>query len=263
MGRFFAHRFVLSLLVIAVAVFFNAQGWLDAPKNAFFWLAYSSQKAVGQSARKISESVNFLASAQITHKQNSHLKEENERLLGEIASLKEVARENEFLREQIGLPAPEERELILAEIIRQDLFGLNRYFLIDKGKKDGVEEKMIVISSGNLLVGQVVEVVESFAKVRLLADPNSRVNVLIQESGIRGLVRSDYGLDLIVDLLPQGKVVNDGEMVITSGLAGLFPAGLLVGQIQKTVSSDVQISQMVKIKPAVDFMELERVFVIK
>ena len=78
-----------------------------------------------------------------------------------------------------------------------------------------------------------------------------------------GLVRGDDGLNLTIDLLPQGKTIEQGETIITSGLAGFFPPGLLIGQIEKIISSEVQTSQTAKIKPAVDFTSLEQVFVIK
>ena len=263
MKRFFTHPLVLSLLLIAVTVFFNGQGWLDAPKNVFFQLIYLSQKTVYQFARKVNKSVDSLASARVVNKENINLKEKNTELLGEVARLKETVRENEFLRRQIGLSAREDRELILASVIGQDLFGLNRYFLINKGVRDGVKEKSVVVTAGNLLVGRVVESVDSFSKVRLLSDPGSRVNALIQNSGAKGLVKSNYETGLVIDLLSQGECIGEGEIVITSGLAGLFPAGLLVGQIQKVISSDTQISQMAEIKPAVDFENLEKVFVIK
>jgi len=254
MKKFFRHPFVLSLLIIAVAIFMNGQGWLESPKNVFFQLTGSFQKIIYQIAQKING---------ITGEENNNLREENAQLLGEVAFLKRVEQENNFLREQIGLSANEERELILAEVIGYDILGSNRQFLINKGKEDGVEEGMVVISAGNLLVGQVIEALGSFAKVRLLADPNSKVNALIQESGITGLVKSAQGLDLVIDLLPQGEEINSGETVVSSGLAGIFPSGLLIGQIQKVISSDARISQTAKIKPVVDFMKLERVFVIK
>lgn len=263
MRKFFTHPLILSLMLIAVAVFLNGQGWLDMPKNIFFRLTYSFQETAYRFAQKINDSAGLFVSNAFINKENINLKEKNAELLGEVARLNEVVRENEFLRHQIGLSAQEDRELILASVIGQDLFGLNRYFLINKGAKDGVKEKSVVVTAGNLLVGRVVEVVDSFSKVRLISDPGSRVNALIQNSGAKGLVKSNYETGLVIDLLSQGEDVGEGEMVVTSGLAGLFPAGLLVGQIQRIISSDTQISQMAEIKPAVNFSNLEKVFVIK
>ncbi|MEA2113187.1 MAG: rod shape-determining protein MreC, partial [Patescibacteria group bacterium] len=250
MRKIFAHPLILSLILVAIAVFFNGQGWLDAPKNAFFQLTYSFQKTIYRCAQKINNSADFFVSTVSINEENINLKKENAEFLGEIARLKEAARENDFFRRQIGLAVPEDGKLILASVIGQDLFGPNRYFFIDKGVKDGVKEKSVVITAGNLLVGRVVEAVDFFSKVQLLTDSSSRVNALIQDSGAKGLVKSECGTNLIMDLLSQGEDINEGETVVTSGLAGLFPTGLLIGQIQKIVSSDAQISQIAKIKLA-------------
>jgi len=263
MKKFLTHPLILSLILIAVVVFFNGQGWLDTPKNIFFQLTYLFQEKTYRFAQKINSSAGIFVSNASINKENINLKEKNVELLGEIARLEEVVRENEFLRHQIGVPDQEDRELILASVIGQDSFGLNRYFFINKGVKDGVREKSVVVTAGNLLVGRVVEAVDSFSKVRLISDPGSRVNALIQNSEAKGLIKSHYETGLVMDLLSQGEDVSEGEIVVTSGLAGLFPAGLLVGQIQRVISSDTQISQMAEIKSAVDFMNLEKVFVIK
>ncbi len=263
MKKIFSHPLTLSLLIIGGLIFLNSQGWLKIPKDIFFQLTASGQRVAYQISLKINNSINFIRSVNDLNQENIKLEEDNRELLGQIAQLKEVVRENEFLRKQIGLSNLEERQLILAKVIGQDFSGLGKYFLIDKGEKDGVKKKAAVMVAGNLLVGQVIEVTSSFSKVQLIIDSNSRVNALVQESGITGLVRGGQGLTLIIDLLPQRRTIEVGETVVASGLAGDFPAGLLIGQIKKVISSDVQISQQAEIKPAVDFTTLERVFVFK
>ncbi len=78
-----------------------------------------------------------------------------------------------------------------------------------------------------------------------------------------GLVKSNQGLNLTVDLIPQGETIREDQTVVTSGLAGIFPSGLLIGQISQVVAIDVQVFQEAEIKPAVDFKRLDKVFVIK
>jgi rod shape-determining protein MreC len=263
MKKLFSHPFILSLLIIAILVFFNYQGWLEAPQNTFFRLTASVQKIIYQFSLKINNFISFISSINKLDQKNNKLKQENSQLLDRLAQLQEIERENKFLREQIGLSSPEPKQLLLAEVIGQDQSNTGRYFLINKGRKEGVKEKAVVITAGNLLVGRVIEVVDSFSKVQSIIDPNSRVNARIQESAVTGLVKGDQKLNLIIDLLPQGGIIERGGTVVTSGLAGLFPAGLLIGQVQKIISFDVQISQIAEIKPAVDFDSLERVFVIR
>jgi rod shape-determining protein MreC len=263
MKKFFHHPFILSLIIIIGLIFLNSQGWLKVPQDIFFRLVAAGQGITYQFSLKTNSLISFFASINKLDQENIELKKENEELLSQLVQLKEAARENEFLRQQIGLSSPEPEQLILANIISQSSSNFEKCFLINRGKKDGIKEKATVITAGNFLVGRVIEVFNSFSKVRLIIDPNSRVNVLIQESGVTGLVKSSQGLNLIVDLVPQEESIKEGQTIITSGLAGIFPPGLLIGQISQVVSIDVQVFQEAKVKPAVDFKKLEKVFVIK
>jgi len=262
MKRILKHPLILSLLIIFSLIFINQQGWLNPVYNIFLKSSSFIQKSIFQTSLKTNNFIDFIATIRNLKQENNDLKEKNLNLLGEIIKLKEIKKENEMLRGQIGLPLQESSELILTNIISKDSSSFGKYFLIDKGKKDKIKEKSIVIISGNLLVGQVIEVFDSFSKIQLIIDPSSLVNACIQDSEITGLIKGGYGLDLIFDLLPQGKNIEIDSMVITSGLSGLFPSGLLIGKIEKVISSESQISQIVKVKPIVDFEKLDKVFVI-
>ena len=263
MRKILIHPFVLSLLIISGLVFLNFQGWLKTPQNIFFQITAPGKEAVYGFSLKINDFVSFVFSVNQLNQENDQLEQEKEELLAEVAHLKEVEAENEFIRSQMGLPLPDQKELVLANIIGQDPSGLSRSFLINKGERSGINQKAVVITAGNILVGQVIEVFDSSSRIRIITDPASRVNAKIQQSGLTGLIKGDSGSNLILDLLPQGELIQEEEMIVSSGLAGLFPPGLLIGQIQRVISSDVGISQMAKVKPAVDFNSLTRVFVIK
>jgi|TARA_Y100000031_G_scaffold156976_1_gene214632 rod shape-determining protein MreC len=263
MRNFFKHPFVWSLLIIFVLILLNSQGWLRDFKDIFFQTTGPVQKNLYQFSLKANSFTDFLFSIKELKQENTNLKQTNQELLNQLSQLREASRENEFLREQLGLFEPEQRELILAQIISQGSSNSARYFLIDQGIKHGVKQKAIVITAGNLLVGQVTEISDSFSMVQLIIDPNSRVNALIQETTVNGLIKGGPGSELIFDLLPQDQLVKKGETVVTSGLAGVFPPGLLIGQISKIISSQVQISQVARVKPVVDFETLDKVFIIK
>ncbi|MBU1292219.1 rod shape-determining protein MreC [Patescibacteria group bacterium] len=263
MKKILTHSFILSLLIIVGLILVNNQGWLNPVKNLFYSLVTPSY----QISFQFNKFFGFVTSINQLEHENIQFREENQELLGQIAQLEGIAKENELFRRQIGSSGPkfESEKLILANIVGQDTSNLRKYFLINKGTKDGLELGSVVIAAGNLLVGRVIEVTNSFAKVQSIIDSNSRVNALIfAKDGleITGLIKGDQGLNLIIDLLPQGEVVEQGQLIVTSGLAGLFPAGLLIGQIEKVISSDVQISQMAELKPAIDFERLRNVFVI-
>ncbi len=263
MKKIFSHPFVLSLLIIGSLIVFNTQGWLNPIKNILYSVITPGEELSYRVSFQVNRFFDFLSSVNELENQNNELKEENQRLLGELSQLNEVARENGLLRQQISVTENQPEELIMANIVGQDSSDLRRYFLINKGYRDGIKEKSVVIAAGNLLVGQVTEVNRSFSKVQAIVDSSARVNALIQESSITGLVKGEKGEGLIIDLLPQSESIEEGQLVISSGLAGFLPGGLLIGQIEEIISSDVQISQMARLKPAVNFNQLIKVFVIK
>lgn len=262
MRRIVNHPLIISFLVVFFLIFLNLQGWLAFTKGAFLKLTEPWQNLSYQFSLKMDKYVNDIISVRRLREENQKLREEKSELLNKLTQSQEALRENEFLRKQLNIPLEEGKELILAYVIGQSPSNTGKYFLINKGEKDGIREGATVITAGNLLVGRIIQTTDSAAKVRLLTDSNSKINALIQESGITGLAEAEDS-DLVINLLPQGEAVNQGEMVVTSGLAGIFPAGLLIGRIEELISSDVHISQKAKIKPAVNLQRLDKVFIIR
>src|SRR3989344_1932334 len=233
MKKIFKKPVILALLTIIGLIFINGQGLLKQPKDIFFRITAPLQKSTYQISLKFKDIIDLLKNIKRLNSQNIEYQEENRKLKGELAGLKETARENKFLRQQIDLPEQIKGQLILADVIGQSPANLGEYILIDKGEKDGLKAGETVIAAGNLLVGRISQVSNSTAKVLLITYPGSRVNALIQES------------------------------VITSGLANLFPKGIFIGQIEKVISSQPQVFKEAIIRPAADFGKIDRVFVIR
>lgn len=260
--KIFFHRLVISFLIILLFVFLNSQGWLRTVKDFFWHFSQPSQEIIYQFSLKATNWLKAFSSAEKLREENHRLVKENERLAGESALLEEEMRENKFLRQQLSLENELPVDLILAHIFARDSQS-GRHFFINQGSRQGIQEKDIVITAGNLLVGQVVETTASFSKIRLIVDSSSRINGLIQETRVSGLVRGDQELGLVIDLLPSTEEIQTDQSVITSGLAGFFPTGLLIGRIKEVISNQVQTCQLAKIEAAVDFNKLEQVFVLK
>ena len=266
MLRLNPRKFIKPFFLIAIIlglIFFNRLDWLEGPKDIFYQLTLPLQRSIYQLRSQVNNFFDFIFSLKELNQENIKLKEEKQRLQAVIAQLREVAQENQFLRQQLDLPEPTQWSMILANVIGQDSQNLSQYIFIDRGQKNGVREAAAVMTAGNILVGRVLESFKQTAKILLITDPNSKINALIQESRIAGLVRGDQPSGLIMDLVPQEKEVLVGQTVITSGLTGLFPKGLLIGQIKEVIISDPEVFQKIKLQPAADFEELERVFIIK
>ena len=137
-----------------------------------------------------------------------------------------------------------------------------RYVTINVGARQEVEVGMPVVSSGAGLVGRVAQVGPRTAKVQLLTDPDSAVAALLQTSRATGLVVGQPDGVLRMEYIPQGESINVGEIVLTSGLGGFVPKGLVVGQITEVQQVDYALFQTAIVRPVVDFSRLELVLVI-
>jgi len=197
---------------------------------------------------------------------NAELEEQYAQLLIENVALKEAVQENIKLRALLNF-----REQhpgfqfvggeVKARVIGRDPSNFLRYLIIDAGKAQGVEEGMsVVVPRG--LVGRIQSVGSNWAKVLLITDPRSSVSVLSQTSRATGQVQGLVDGDLVMKYISQEKVINEGDIVLTSGLGGNLPKGLVVGQITAVEQQDSDLFQQATVRPTVDFDRLEKVLVI-
>jgi len=197
-----------------------------------------------------------------------HLEEEN-RLLREIIEemkqeriqLLEFRGENSRLRALLGFKQDFQKPLLPAEVIGKDLSGWFQTVVIDRGTRDGIEEGMAVVSVQGI-VGQVMESSKSFARVLLITDPNSAVAALIQRRRARGIVAGNGRQLCRLEYLHRSEEIEPGDLVLASGLDGVYPKGVLIGTVLKTETKDPELFQRVEVKPSVDFRRLEDVMVL-
>lgn len=252
---------LLAVILVVILAVLNFMGWLE-PARTFLWRIFSPlllffQKVNGE----VSQTFAFIFTLKDLGRENSQLKSENQFLLQQIVFLKEAARENELLRQRLGLQPEGKSNLVLARPLAYDP-QLGQYFILNKGSRDGLAEGQAVVDSHNFLVGRVVEASRTSAKALLLTGPNFSVNALLQESRINGLVRGEHGVEVVLDMVPLDKQVRDDELVITSGLNDAMPKGLIIGWVAKAAATPPEIFQRITLRPAADLRTIEEVFVI-
>jgi len=139
-----------------------------------------------------------------------------------------------------------------------------RYVTINVGTQQGVKIGDPVVSGGAALVGRVTEVGPRTAKVQLINDADSAVAALIQSTRVTGLVVGQPDGTLRMEYIPQSDevAVSVGDIVLTSGLGGIIPKGLVIGQVTDVQEAASELFQLVVVRPAVDFTRLELVLVI-
>ncbi len=193
-------------------------------------------------------------------KENEKLSLKNQELLSENSQLKELKNENDILREALNLNLQKDFGLEIAEVISRDAF--QDFILINMGEKSGLKKGMPVLAQGKVILGKISEVYDNFSKVMLISDKSSSFDAKIQDSDIYGVVKGEGNYLVIFDLIPQDKEIKQGDLVITSSLGGIFPKGLLVGEIKEVKKSDVTPYQKADLQPFFYPSNLETVFII-
>jgi rod shape-determining protein MreC len=194
-------------------------------------------------------------------KENADLRQKVAELTGELVQREEAQRQVDALRTQLNFAQENKYQLAQADITSQDPANYRQFFTIDRGSTSGIKDGMVVVSGG-LLVGRIIETTATTAKVHLITDYNSAVPALAQASRATGLVKGERGFGLSLDSVPQTDQLQPGDTLITSGFGGEYPRGLVIGTVGEVKRKDADVYQTATVRPAVDFRKLESVFVI-
>ncbi len=206
-----------------------------------------------------------LGRIQELEEETRQLRAEVDRLRGELTRLREVEAENQRLRELLGARQRNPNfQFALADVIGREPGPFVEAVIVNKGAQDGIEPGMVVVGAAGL-VGKVVKVSASTARVLLLTDPSSAVAARIQRSDAReitGLVVGQGQGRLLMRYIAQGEPLQVGDQVVTSGLGETFPKGLAIGRVVQVRRLDVEPFQEAVIEPAVALGRLENVLII-
>ncbi|MGZ3683311.1 MAG: rod shape-determining protein MreC [Bdellovibrionota bacterium] len=261
----YRHYLATLVLVVVPVIALNAGGKSPADFHWFDRAAVSVSAPVQSAIRwSIETSWDALQSYVMllsTQNNNRSLALENRRLLNEIAAFQEVARENDRLRHLVDFNAPLEGRKIVAQVIAQDVNPQFRMIRLNKGTKQGVEVGMAVIALEGV-VGRVIRAGNDFSDVLSLLDSSSAIDALVQRNRYRGVVEGQGGSTLSMKYLRRTDDVQEGDLIIASGIGGLFPKGLTIGKVTSVKKKNFGISQTVEVAPAADFNRLEEVTVI-
>ena len=193
--------------------------------------------------------------------ENQKLKARILELEAETSRLLEVESTDRRLRELMEFRSRLPPGSITASVIGNSASTWFHSFILDKGKADGVEKGMAVVSPLGV-VGQVVSVTSKNAKVLLITDPHSGVDAMAQRSRARGIVAGSLENGPIMKYVKRSEDIQEGDRLITSGLDGIFPKGLLVGSASTVRKKSFGLFQYVEVALAVDPSRTEEVMVV-
>lgn len=256
---------VASLFCI---IFFAARGRFQAPvsSQAVSLVLSPFQGAISFISNQINYVTSNIWEIVTVHEQNKMLRSEVEQLRIQNLQASEAMAENERLRALVGYrQMATQFDLVAARVIGRESATWSRMIVINRGKKDGIEADMAVVTEKGL-VGHVVEADWNTAKVQLILDPRSSVGTIVQrpESRVAGIVQGDPDNPTMPQMvnIPKNADVVEGDVIVTSGFGGVYPKGLVVGLISLLDNDEGGLLKIGLLEPAVDFQKLEDVMVI-
>ncbi|GAP20958.1 rod shape-determining protein MreC [Leptolinea tardivitalis] len=194
--------------------------------------------------------------------QNAVLTNANSQLQTQIIQLQQQLKEAEVLYALLDFARSRpENEYVASAVIGRDPSPFMSYVIIDHGSDDGLRHGMPVVTQQGL-VGRVDAVTSSAARLQLITDPGSSINVRLQSTQTEALLQGSITGDLTLEMIPQETKLKAGDLVLTSGLGGGYPSDVLVGQVVSIQHREGELFQSASIQPAVDFSSLRAVLVI-
>jgi rod shape-determining protein MreC len=147
-----------------------------------------------------------------------------------------------------------------AQVVGQDVSGWFQSALLDRGQASQVRSGMPVVNDSGL-VGLVTATTPGAARTMMLVDRRSAADGIVQRSRARGMVQGTGSDHLQFVFMVRGDDVREGDLVITSGVGGVYPKGLRIGTVTSVQADRNQLLHTADVRPVVDFGRIEQVFV--
>ena len=189
------------------------------------------------------------------------LKKKNEELTARVVELSEAKETAERLENLVGLKSSYSLESTAARIIGSTGDAWSDAVIIDKGSSSGFEVGMAVCSSGGV-IGQIIEVSANTSTVRLITDEQSGISAMVQGSRAQGMLQGQADGSLRLEYVVSDAEVATGDIIITSGIGGMFPKGLPLGTISSIDRAANAVYYTITVRPASSAETNEEVLVI-
>ncbi len=256
--------FIVTLLLLALILFFyNLKQGVD---GSFFRKIVLETVAPAQ--KVLSASVKSVNDAWLRYVLLVGIQEENKNLKNKINELKaalilyqEGYLEAQRLRKLLDLKDDYSYHFISARVVGKEQAALSKTILINKGAAHGLKTGMPVIAPPGL-IGRLVDVSWHVSKVLLFIDENSNVGAIVQRTRTQGIISGAGPRGLVLKYISKTQDVKEGDVIVSSGMDGIFPKGLLIGQVSHVDRQDASLFLKIIVAPFVDFSKLEEILIL-
>jgi rod shape-determining protein MreC len=288
-----------TLTVVSFAtIVLSEQNAFDPFKNVTLTVSAPVESALRDAASPLGDIYDGIADRGDLIRENEQLREQVEILQAQLADQQGVLLRIAELEDALEVKSTRpEDQLLVASVVSQDPSGLKRSIAIDRGQGDGVDKGMVVLSREGSLIGTVSHAFQDFAWVRLISDPdsavNAQVNTMTPRAGgdvltpgtpapsdgpgpsatpapsgapapipAKGVATGDLRRELVLDLLPPEAPIESGALVVTSGLGGNYPPGILIGSVTAVELRPQAPFKKAFVKPSAGLSGLDTVLVL-
>lgn len=256
-----AQTTILFLLVIGILAL-ALGGYFGFISTGFNNVLVTSQSWISSRFLAIQDFLTVPRDVIALRQQNSALQSDMARLQAQVVQLQQQVAETQALAALVNFSRTNpENSYAAASVIGRDPSPFLHYIIIDRGSNDGIRRGMPVVTDQGL-VGRIDAVISNAARVQLITDPASVINVRLEKTGKEAQLIGTISGDLSLDLIPQDVLIQAGDVVLTSGLGGGYPTDLIVGQVLTVRKQDSDLFQEASIQPIVDFTQLKIVLII-
>jgi rod shape-determining protein MreC len=254
-------RILITVAVAAVFVVLGATGNLGPVRVVFDLVLAPPGRWLSSSGSGLGEALGTIGRVKDLAADNARLQRENAQLRQRLAADAETRRDNELLRKQLGLDVAGGPREIAAEIIAAQPDSYRQFVIINKGASAGIKTGMAVMSDG-VLIGTIADVQALSARILLVTDPEFKLTAKDQDTGATGIISGQLGSGLQLDKIGQTDTVRPGDTITTSGLGGLVPAGLYIGQVESVDSRANVVFQSAQVATTMRVSQLRFAYVV-
>jgi rod shape-determining protein MreC len=256
--------FVVTLLVLALIMFsYNLKYGADGNffRKIVLEMVAPAQKVLSSSVKSVNDAwLRYVLLVGI-EEENKNLKNKINELKAALILYQEGYLEAQRLRKLLDIKDDYNYHFVSARVIGKEQAALSKTILINKGAAHGLKTGMPVIAPPGL-IGRLVDVSWHVSKVLLFIDESSNVGAIVQRTRTQGVVSGAGPRGLILKYISKTQDVKEGDVIVSSGMGGVFPKGLLIGQVSHVDRQNSGLFLKINIAPFVDFSKLEEILIL-
>jgi rod shape-determining protein MreC len=257
---------IFIVIILSISLIMLSYNFKNAPNSGFvrkivLEIAAPVQHVLNASARSVGDAWSRYIFLVGLEDENKNLKKKINELKADLILYQEGYLEAERLKKLLSIKDDYEYHLVSARVIGREQAALSKTILINKGSAQGLRVGMPVLAEPGL-IGRIIDISWHAAKVLLLIDESSNIDAIVQRSRVQGIINGAGSRGCIMKYVSKAQDVKESDIIVSSGLGGVFPKGLMLGVVSAVDRQESGLFLKIKIAPSIDFSKLEEVSVL-